>query len=134
MTDTNAIITPEAANTFVQELTKFLGLLYGLPGYVLVCLSCIVVGYIFKLWKNFPNTGIPAICVAWGMIFNPLIATAPQAGTSVRVWLVTNTLVGMVVGGVAWVIHNTIIKRFESKIPVLGPLVAAASQSNPVKP
>lgn len=118
----------------VGQLVDLLGMLYGVPGYVLVCLSCIVVGYMFKLYPKFPNDAIPAVCVLWGMILNPLIAVAPQVNTSPRVWLVTHTLVGMIVGGAAWFLHSRVIKKFEHLIPVLGPMVAAASEDTAPKP
>jgi uncharacterized membrane protein len=114
----------------VNVLTDLLfGSLYSLPGYVLVGFSCIVVGYIFKMIKRFPNDGIPAICVAWGMLLNPIIATAPDK-VVVRIWLTTHILVGMVVGFIAWVVHARFIKKYEKHFPFLGPKIAAASQDN----
>lgn len=119
---------------WVHGLTDFLSQLYGLPGYVLVCLSCIALGYLLKLCRSFPNTGIPLSCVLWGMLFNLLIAPSPAAGSSRRIWAVTHLLVGMIVGLVAWLIHNKVLKRYENNWPIVGPAIAAASQSNPQPP
>lgn len=117
----------------VNVLTELFGSLYGLPGYVIVGLSCIVVGYTLKLYRPFPNAAIPVVCICWGMIMNPLIAVAPTKGVPWRIWLVTNTLVGMIVGFAAWGVHNRWLKRFDRKIPVIGPKIEAASDSNKPK-
>lgn len=108
------------------HLVKFLGSLYGLPGYVLVALSCAVVGYLCRFCKRCPNDYIPFFVVGWAMVFNPLISAAPAKDSTWRIWLVTHVLIGMVVGLVAWLAHNKILKKFEMKVPVFGAKLEAA--------
>ncbi len=93
--------------------------LYGLPGYALVLLTCIIVGYIMKIMKWFPNEKIPAVVIAWGIVFNLLSADTRDASVPVRLYIVKNLLIGMIIGFIAWLIHNRWLSRIENSIPLL---------------
>jgi hypothetical protein len=111
--------TIDWVDTILQQAVALLGKLYGLPGGLLVLVSCLTVGYALRMWKWFPNQGIPVVVVLWGPVFNMLIAD-PLADTfPIRIWLVKNFLVGVVIGGAAWLIHNKVLKRLEDKLPFL---------------
>ena len=106
-------------DTVLEEAGNLLGRLYGAPGYVLVALTCLGVGYFLKVLRTFPNSAIPWVVVTWGCAFNMLIADPLADGFTIRIWLVKNFLVGTSIGIGVWVLHNQIIARFEDKIPFI---------------
>ena len=116
----------------LDQALALLNSVYGLPGHILVGLTCIILGYSLRFFRKFPNEGIPLVCMLWGMVFNPLIADERAAGTSLRLWMVRNILVGFVIGAGAWAVHRYVIKKFEEKIPFLGPLLAEADKRTDV--
>ena len=125
----------------MNSILDSLGSLYGLPGYALVALSCIVLGYVLRALRFFPNQGIPLACVLWAMVLNPLLANGRTAADSPRVWLLKNILIGMIVGFLAWILHKLILRRFEDKIAGLAKFLgdeadpaAAAPPSAPKMP
>lgn len=124
--------TPAASGSVVadalDQFVKLLNTINGLPGYALVALTCIVAGYFLRLNKRFPNDAIPMSCVLLGMVLNPLISDPIAAGASLRVWIVRNVAIGAIVGAAAWIIHRTIIKRFEHRIPVLGSMLVDSAK------
>ena len=106
----------------VEQAGAFFNAFYGAPGYVLVAAVCVVIGYILRLNKTFPNAKIPIVCVLAGAILNPLCDAVGDTGKEAfRIWIVRNVLIGVVVGFCAWMFHNLILKRIEEKIPLLGP-------------
>ena len=109
----------EQLNGTLEQVTDLLGKLYGIPGYVLVFISCIVVGYVFRVVKTFPNSAIPYVAILWGPVFNMVIADPNADDLPIRIWLVKNFLVGFIIAGGAWAFHNKLLKRVEDKIPFL---------------
>jgi len=106
-------------DTWLEQTSTILGKLYGVPGYVLVAITCIGVGYFLRGLKSFPNNAIPWVVVTWGCAFNMLIADPLADGFTIRIWLVKNFLVGTGIGIGAWLFHNHILSRIEDKIPFI---------------
>lgn len=100
----------------IERVSEWLSKLYGLPGYACVLVFCVILGYILKSSKRFPNDGIPLVLFLAGMIFNSLIADPLADSLSLRVWLVKNAVIGGIIGGMAWVAHYQWIKRFKSRM------------------
>lgn len=120
---------------WLESAQSILSKLYGLPGGVLVLLSCIAVGYVLRLWKWFPDKAIPVVAIIWGPIFNTLLADPKSDDLPLRVWICKNVLVGLLIGVIAWVVHNKVIARFEDKIPFLGKQLAKMDeQPKPTEP
>lgn len=112
----------QAINDWLDQGATLLNKLDGLPAAMLVLLSCLVVGYCLRFWKKFPNEGIPVAVILWGGAFNPLLADLnSQMGW--RIWFVKNLLVGLVIGFLAWLVHNLVLAKLEdwltSKVPAL---------------
>lgn len=99
----------------LETLINYLQKLAGLPAAALTVAVCIVTGYVLKCLKKFPNEAIPVIVILMGGVLYPLIADANNTWT-LRVWIVRNAGIGLVFGLVAWLIHNQILKRIESKL------------------
>lgn len=125
---TNVISTTDiaAADGLISQLFKILNSVYGLPAAAMVGISCIVLGYVLRIIQAFPNKAIPVACILWSMVATPLIADPPPAGTVLRVWLVRNILSGAIVGALAWLTHNKLLKQIENNIPILGGILKAA--------
>lgn len=118
--------------TYLEQLNSILNKLAG-SHYALVLVSCIVIGYILKGWKTFPNEAIPVVVVLWGGAFLTLIADPAADSLGLWTWRIKNFLLGIVVGFIAWLIHNQILARFEDKIPFLKN-ITAPSEPEPPKP
>lgn len=99
------------AESILETITDYLQKLEGAPAVVLVCLSGLVLGFILKRLKNFPNNGIPICVILWGGIVYPLIADANNDLT-LRVWLIRNLMIGVITGFLTWLLHNKILKRY----------------------
>ena len=126
---TNAISSIESsADNIVEQILHGLNVVNGLPGHAVVGLSCIIMGYTLRFIKRFPNDGIPLACILWGMAFNPMIADVRLPGTSLRIWLVRNALLGLIIGGGAWMLHKYLLSRIEDKIPGLSQKLAEADR------
>lgn len=95
-----------------QSILDLLHSLYGAPGYVVVFLSCIAFGYLAKASKFVPNDKIPLFIFLWGTIWNLLLADTRTPGYSLRLWVARNLLVGFIIAGLAWLIHNRFLKSW----------------------
>lgn len=104
---------------FLENSIDYLQKLEGAPAIVLVALCGIVLGYVLKRFKRFPNDGIPVAVILFGGVLYPLIADANNDLT-LRVWLVRNVIIGLIINFVAWIFHNKLLKRF------LDPLIIAS--------
>lgn len=89
-------------NETIETVTTSLGKLYGLPGYGLVALFCVMAGFCLRAIKRFPNEGIPLALVLLGMVLNSVIADPASDNLPFRIWLVKNVLVGGICGYVAF--------------------------------
>jgi hypothetical protein len=93
--------------------------LYGLPGWAMTVMGCIVVGYVLKGVKSFPNGVIPVFVVTFGCILGVFFAGENPAKYDHFEWLIRNGVIGIVLGFIAWALHAQLIKRVEEKIPFL---------------
>ena len=89
----------------IETILDFLGKLYGIPGYLLVVVSCVALGYVLKAWPKFPNAAIPAVSMLWGACFNVLLMDGEPNGVSHRKWIAQNLLVGVVAGVAACILY-----------------------------
>lgn len=110
----------DSIETLLDQAAKALNQLYGLPAGLLVLVSCIVVGYVLRLVKRFPNDGIPVVVILWGGAFLPLLADI-ESEMPWRVWFVKNLLVGLTIGLAAWLLHNKVISKIEDRFAMLFP-------------
>lgn len=101
---------------FIDKAVSWLNQLYGLPAGLLVLCTCIVVGYGLKFWKAFPNQAIPLVVILFGGLMMSLIADSRTTSQPLRVWIVRNIGVGLILGTVAWIIHNKALSKLEDWI------------------
>lgn len=129
----------ETIKTALDWITK----LEGLPTGALTILVCIALGYALKFTPSFLNSRIPLVVWLAGGLFyclsaptgpsNPLIVQE-AAPFSVRVRMFG---IGVVLGIMAWLIHNQLLKRIEDSdllakwMPPLSQLLLQAKTSPP---
>lgn len=104
----------ETIESYIDQVVGLLQKLNGLPAIALVALSCIVVGYVLRCIKRFPNDGIPVVAILWGAWY-AIIADYSNYNIPLRVDIVRNIFIGLVVGFLAWLFHNQVLKRIEDK-------------------
>lgn len=104
----------DSIETILDQLSLFLQKLYGLPAYTLVGIACIIIGYLLRFWKAFPNNGIPLVVILFGAIAYPIVADYNNED-SIRVLLGKYILFGLLIGFVAWLVHNKFLKPLEDK-------------------
>ena len=94
-----------------QTILDLLHTLWGLPGYALVYLSCIVFGYMAKASRLVPdNDKIPLLIFLWGTVWNLLLADTRAPGASLRLWIARNLILGFIIAGLAWATHYQWLK------------------------
>lgn len=117
----------------MKELLDSLNLLYGAPAVVVVFVSAIAFGW---LWKSVPftnNRWIPHLVVLGSGIWLPLLTTRPP-DQPFRIWLTRHFLIGVIVGLAAWLFHAKLLKKYETQIPIIGKLLTPEEEVTPVKP
>lgn len=98
--------------------------MYGLPGYALDGIFCIVIGWLLKSIEFFPNKRIPLIVLPAGAVVNWLLAAPRQPDIVPRVYVTTNLVIGLAIAAIAWLAHDQFLKQIEDKIPLLGKLLS----------
>lgn len=104
----------ETLETTLQKITDALQSLEGAPAISMVLIACLAFGYLLKVIPSFPNKAIPMAAILFGALLYPIIADANNE-IPLRVWLVRNTLIGLVIGVVAWTTHRLILSKLEEK-------------------
>lgn len=97
----------------MKELIEQLSQVQSWPAVTLVFMACIAFGYVFRLWRWFPNEAIPTIVILTGMAAAMLLADERPQGTSLRLWHARNAFVGIAIGFIAWVSHALIVSKIE---------------------
>lgn len=106
----------ESLNTWLEQIVTVLSKLYGLPGYALVFLFCIVAGYVVKALPNIPNNVIPWMLVGIGPVLNMLIADTRADDFPIRIWIVKNFVIGFLISGAALWFHRKYLKPMEERL------------------
>lgn len=102
----------EWLNSILSSLDK----IQGISAVGLICLSCIVVGYVLRFIKSFPNDGIPVVVILWGAVAMLVLADPRASDMPERIWVVRNFFVGLVIGFVAWMLHKIVLTKIEEYI------------------
>ena len=96
----------------MEDIFTHLGKLYGLPGYALITVLCVVITVCLERWKRFPNDGILLCIVLLGAVMNSVIADPISDALPFRIWLFKNAIVGAICGFAAWFSRRKLLKRF----------------------
>lgn len=113
----------DTIESYIDQAVDILQKIAGLPAIALVAISCLVVGYVLRFFKRFPNDAIPVVVVIWGAVWYTCVADANNT-IPLRVWLFRNVAIGLIIGCGTWLLHRYGLKFIETKIPILGPYLA----------
>lgn len=114
----------------MKEIIEFLNSLYGLPGYALALIACLLVGYGCKISEWFPNKRIPLVMMPAGSFFNWLLALPKTPEQPLRLYIAQHIIIGALIGAIAWLVHDQLLKNIEEKIPLLGSLLKTNGKTN----
>lgn len=115
----------------MDSILQFLHSLYGLPGYALAGIACLLVGWGCKVSQWFPNARIPLVMMPAGALFNWLLALPRLADQPLRLYIAQHVIIGALIGALAWLLHDQILKNIEDKIPLLGRLLSKNGGTTP---
>lgn len=102
-----------------EWLAKLVDWLYQAPGWFVVCIFSIVVGYALRAIPSFPNGGIPLFIIAIASIGNMFIAGEEPKGVGHTAWMARSFCIGAICGFLAWRFHKKILSKYEDGIPIL---------------
>src|SRR5262245_14213792 len=100
----------ESLENILSQLDK----IQGWSAAVLVFAACIVVGYMLRFIKSFPNDAIPLVVILTGALSMLLLADPRPTTMSSRIWTSRNCIVGLILGFAAWMAHKFVIGRLEA--------------------
>jgi hypothetical protein len=118
----------------MNEIKSYIESAQNLPGWALSALFVIAVGYVLRRIKSFPNEAIPTICLLLGSILTLLLAPPAPAAYKAFQWRLVNFIIGGVIGLLAWLFHNQILKRLEDKFPFLKNMFTGGEATEAGKP
>lgn len=84
---------------------------------LLVIVAILIVGFVLKLVKSFPNEYIPAVGSLMGASLYPFVADVAKVDYQVRLPWLRQILIGLALWLVAWVLHEKVLKRFNKYLP-----------------
>lgn len=122
---------------WLNDILSWLDKINGLSGVALTCLSCVVVGYVLRYIKPFPNDAIPVVVILWGAVVTLVIADPRATAVPARVWVMRNLCVGLVTGLIAWLLHYVVLSKIEDWIVKKFPDLSGTSffqKTQPPKP
>ena len=96
---------------YLAKLSDALSSIENLPYLPLVFLSCIVMGWLLKRWSRYPNGCIPFAVVIMGVLNTCLLSLPMPQGELLVAWLIRKSLIGLIVGFLAWTAHAQVLKR-----------------------
>ena len=105
----------------IDNLLHGLDAIQGLNAVGLVCFSCIILGYILRFIKKFPNDGIPVAVILWGGFLMMFLADGKPTPMPERVWVVRNACIGLIIGFIAWMLHYWALSWIEEKLQSIFP-------------
>jgi len=100
----------------LDKIFEFLNSLGGMPKCGLVFVFCITLGFVLKRSPRVHNSSIPLIVTLAGALLLPMLSDWQMSTLhSVRVFILTQSLIGFIDGTLAWVTHRLVIKPLLAK-------------------
>ena len=100
----------------LDKIFEFLNSLGGMPKCGLVFVFCLALGFALKKCPWVPNSAIPSCVILAGALLLPMLSDWQMSTLhSVRVFILTQALIGFIDGTLAWVTHRLVIKPLLAK-------------------
>lgn len=100
----------------LNDVLSILDRIQGLPAAALVLFGCIVIGYVLRFIKAFPNNAIPVVVILSGSVLMLILADPRATAMPARIWTMRNLLVGLIIGFAAWMLHYYALAKIEDWI------------------
>lgn len=81
--------------------------------------ACIAVGYLVRVVPFIPNKWIPSICILAGMFIYPGLTSTGRVSPDAQIPIVRMWFTGLILGALAFAIHDQALSRLEKYIPGL---------------
>lgn len=102
-----------------DQVFKAINGLYGIPKASLTFVVCIAAGWVMKRSPWIHNSAIPfSVCIVGGLILPLLSDFKSSAIESVRVWVVTNVVIGFITGALSTLFYKLVVKKLMDKFGV----------------
>lgn len=111
-------------NDLIKQASDAANSLYGLPGDAVLGLFALSLGYFLKLQSWYPNKQIPTAVMLVGLIGGPVLAMGHyDHKAAMTPQILTHVMIGAAVSFSVWGLHNKVLRKYETKIPILGALL-----------
>lgn len=101
---------------YIEELVNTLAKL----GPEMFCIvACIAVGYVIRLIPAIPNKWIPAVCILFAPCVYPFLTSPGRVSPDSVNPMVRIILTGLILGVIAFALHDQVLARIEKYIPGL---------------
>ena len=95
----------------LDKIFEFLNSLGGMPKCGLVFVFCITLGFALKRSPWIHNSSIPSLVTLSGALLLPMLSDWPSSSLhSVRVFILTQALIGFIDGAIAVIAYRVIVK------------------------
>src|SRR3990167_1605090 len=112
---------------YLNDILKSIGTL---GQEMLMALGCIAIGYVVRMLPGIPNKAIPYICIFAPLFIYPFLTNPGRVSPDVQNPIVRIELTALLIGVLAWILHDKVIAHVEDKLEqkfpkLMKPLVEA---------
>lgn len=111
---------------YLDELVKTLGKM-GPEAFCIV--ACIAVGYVVRLIPAIPNKWIPAVCILVAPLIYPFMTSPGRVSPDSESPMVRIVMTGLILGVLAFILHDKVIAKLEDRVPFLKGLLARSDET-----
>lgn len=98
------------------SLWHTLNSIYNVTDAAYLIVACLVVGYVLKSIKPFPNTLIPVSVVIVGLVGSIFLQPDAPSGIPHKAWNFKNGVCGLALGFLTWRFHKGILSKLDDLI------------------
>jgi len=125
----STVPNPDEAKGWLDKIAAFNDYLNGAPLGVLLFGFAVGIGLLLRAWHQFPNRHIPAILIAFTILFFCL--GAPRGELILRIWIIRNILIGAIIGILAFFAHKFVANKYPSLADSNGDTTVTPKPPNP---
>jgi hypothetical protein len=93
------------------------------PNWLILACCCLILGYVLSKIESCPPQSIPAFVVLLGAFGNAVLAGGAPDERGFISWTARNLFIGAIIGFLAWIGHNRLLRMLADKYPWLKSIV-----------